>query len=70
MLITALSLGLGLGMVSVPDALAALPETLSILLQTGIVPAVFVAIVLNVVLPEPHAAGDDGGRAEPGTAHA
>lgn len=56
-------------LISVPDALAALPETLGILLQTGIVPAVFVAIVLNVVLPESQSA-DSGGHADPGTAHA
>lgn len=69
MLIAALSLGLGLGMVTAPDALAALPETLRILLETGIVPAVFVAIVLNVILPAQPDAGDGNGGAHPGVQH-
>lgn len=51
MLIIALSVGLGQGMALVPEAIAAAPEQLRILLETGIVPAGLVAVVLNAVLP-------------------
>lgn len=52
MLIVALSLGIGQGVAAAPDAVANEPDTIRILLETGIVPAVFVAMALNVVLPD------------------
>ena len=52
MIIFALSLSLGLGLQLVPDALQHLPATPKILLTSGLLPAAFLAIVLNLVLPE------------------
>lgn len=55
MLIIALSIGVGQGIALVPDAVATFTEQFRVLLQTGIVPAAFIAIVLNAVLPAPEA---------------
>ncbi len=52
MLIVALSLGLGLGLANVPEAVQILPETLRLMLVSGIVPAGVIAFVLNLVLPD------------------
>ena len=52
MVIFAVSLGIGLGLQLVPDALQHLPGWLKILLTSGLLPAAFLAIVLNLVLPE------------------
>ncbi|WP_421783501.1 uracil-xanthine permease family protein [Kiloniella litopenaei] len=52
MVIIAVSLGIGLGLKSVPEAVAAMPETAKILLTSGLVPAAFLAIVLNLILPK------------------
>ncbi|MEQ9124518.1 MAG: solute carrier family 23 protein, partial [Alphaproteobacteria bacterium] len=52
MVIFAVSLSLGLGLQLVPEALQHLPKTASILLSSGLLPAAFLAIVLNLVLPE------------------
>lgn len=58
----ALSVGLGLQLEAMgtapgaPDALQHLPETLRILLASGILPAAVIAIVLNLILPEELAA--------------
>lgn len=51
LLIIAVSVGVGQGMAAVPDLVAIAPEQLRVLLITGIVPAGFLAVVLNVVLP-------------------
>lgn len=50
-LIIALSVGIGQGVSLVPEAIAAAPEQLRVLLETGIVPAAFIAVVLNAILP-------------------
>ena len=55
-LIIALSVGLGLGMQLVPDALVAFDEQVQLLLESGVVPAALIAIVLNLVLPKTQAA--------------
>ena len=52
MLIFAVSLSIGLGLQMVPDALQHLPETAKILLTSGLLPAAFLAIILNLILPE------------------
>lgn len=52
MIIIALSLGIGLGLKAVPDAVQHVPATIRMLLTTGLLPAAFLAIVLNMVLPE------------------
>lgn len=52
MLILAVSLGVGLGLQAVPEALQPLPATLKVLLTSGLLPAAVLAVVLNIVLPE------------------
>ncbi|MEO0607161.1 MAG: nucleobase:cation symporter-2 family protein [Pseudomonadota bacterium] len=53
MLIFAVSLSLGFGLQLEPDALQHLPEMPRILLSSGLLPATFLAIGLNLVVPEP-----------------
>ncbi len=52
MLIFAVSLSIGFGLQLVPDALQHTPGWLKILLTSGLLPAAFLAIVLNLILPE------------------
>ncbi len=51
MVIFAISLSVGLGLQLEPDAVQHLPETARILMTSGLLPAAFIAIVLNLVLP-------------------
>ena len=55
MLILAVSLSVGFGLQSVPEALQHVPGTMNILLTSGLLPAAFLAVVLNLWLP----AGED-----------
>jgi NCS2 family nucleobase:cation symporter-2 len=52
MVIFAVSLSVGLGLQLVPDALQHLPSTPKILLTSGLLPAAFLAIILNLILPK------------------
>lgn len=52
MVIIALALAIGLGLQAVPDSMQHLPSTLSLLVTTGLLPAAFIAVVLNALLPE------------------
>ena len=52
MMIIALSLAIGLGLKSVPEAVKFAPQTLKILLTSGLFPAALIAVVLNLLLPE------------------
>jgi NCS2 family nucleobase:cation symporter-2 len=52
MVIVAVSLSVGLGLQQVPGALQHLPATMKILLSSGLLPVAFLAIILNLVLPE------------------
>jgi NCS2 family nucleobase:cation symporter-2 len=52
MVIFAISLSIGLGLQLEPDAVQHLPDTARILMTSGLLPAAFIAIVLNLVLPE------------------
>ncbi|MBT7956395.1 MAG: purine permease, partial [Rhodospirillaceae bacterium] len=52
MVIFAISISLGLGLQLVPDALQHLPGTARVLLTSGLLPAAFLAILLNLILPE------------------
>lgn len=56
MVIFAVSLSIGLGLMQVPEALQHLPNTLRALLTTGLLPAAITAIVLNLFVPQ---RGDD-----------
>ncbi|SPF76728.1 Uric acid transporter UacT [Aliiroseovarius pelagivivens] len=52
MVIFAVSLSMGLGLQMVPEALQHMGRTWQILLTSGLLPAAFLSIVLNLVLPE------------------
>lgn len=52
MVIFAISLSVGLGLQLDPKAVQYLPETLRILMTSGLLPAALIAIVLNLILPE------------------
>lgn len=52
MIIFATALSIGLGLQLVPEALQHLGGTAKILLTSGLLPAAFIAIVLNLLLPE------------------
>ena len=52
MMIFAISLSVGLGLQLVPGALQHLDGTVKVLLTSGLLPAAFLAILLNLILPE------------------
>ncbi|HBD23989.1 MAG TPA: uracil permease [Oceanospirillaceae bacterium] len=52
MVIFAISLSVGLGLQLVPEALQHLGGTMKVLMASGLLPSAFLAIVLNLVLPE------------------
>ena len=52
MVIFAISLSIGLGLMLEPSALQHLPSTAKTLLATGLLPATVIAIILNLVVPE------------------
>ncbi len=51
MVIFAVSVSVGVGLMQVPEALQHLPPTAKVLLTTGLLPSAFLAIVLNLVVP-------------------
>lgn len=51
MVIFAVSLSIGLGLQLEPSALQHLPDTARVLLSSGLLPAAFLAIILNLMLP-------------------
>ncbi|MCV6598350.1 MAG: purine/pyrimidine permease, partial [Mangrovicoccus sp.] len=53
MVIFAIAISVGLGLKLEPGALQHMPDTLGALLTSGLLPAAAIAIVLNLVLPEP-----------------
>jgi NCS2 family nucleobase:cation symporter-2 len=52
MVIFAIALSIGLGLQLEPKAVQYLPDTLGVLLTSGLLPAAFIAIALNLLLPE------------------
>ncbi len=52
MIIFATSLSIGLGLQSVPEAVQHVPATIKMLLTSGILPSVLLAIILNLTLPQ------------------
>ena len=52
MVIFAISLSVGLGLQQEPSALQYVPDTIAVLLTSGLLPAAAIAIVLNLALPE------------------
>jgi xanthine permease len=65
MIIFAVSMAFGLGLYLEPGALQHVPDSIRVLLASGLLPAAFIAIILNLVLPQQLAddaaqvAGDD-----------
>lgn len=51
MVIFAISISVGLGLQLEPDALQHLPGTVKVLMTSGLLPAAFIAIALNLILP-------------------
>lgn len=51
MVIFAIALSIGFGLQLEPGAVQHLPETLRILMTSGLLPAAFIAIALNLILP-------------------
>ncbi len=52
MVIFAIALAVGLGLQLEPNAVQYLPDTARILMTSGLLPAAFIAIVLNLILPD------------------
>ncbi|MGB0626207.1 MAG: purine permease, partial [Alphaproteobacteria bacterium] len=65
MIIFAISMAFGLGLYLEPGALQHVPDSIRVLLASGLLPAAFIAIILNLILPEEladdvaQAGGDD-----------
>lgn len=53
MLVIAVAIGVGQGFAAVPDSMALMPENIKVLLETGIVPAAILAVVMNLTRPKP-----------------
>jgi NCS2 family nucleobase:cation symporter-2 len=51
MLIFGVALSLGIGLELEPDSIAHLPETLRIVLTSGVLPAAVIAVILNLIVP-------------------
>ncbi|MFW6774216.1 uracil-xanthine permease family protein [Nocardioides sp. CPCC 205120] len=51
MLVIAVSIGVGQGFAAVPGSVAKMPESVEVLLTSGIVPAALIAVVLNLLRP-------------------
>lgn len=52
MMIVAMSLGIGLGLKAVPEALQHAPQILKLLLSTGLLPVALISVALNLLLPK------------------
>jgi NCS2 family nucleobase:cation symporter-2 len=52
MIILAVSLSVGLGLQAVPEALQHLPKDATVLIASGLLPVAFLAVVMNMILPE------------------
>ncbi len=52
MVIFAISISIGLGLQLEPGAVQHLPDTMRILMTSGLLPAALIAIILNLALPE------------------
>ena len=52
MIILAMSLSIGLGLQAVPKSMQHLPDSLEMLMVSGLLPAALISVVLNLVIPE------------------
>lgn len=53
LLVIAVSIGVGQGVAAVPAVVELLPESIEVLMTSGIVPATVLAVLMNLVRPEP-----------------
>ncbi len=61
MMIFAVALSIGLGLQLEPGALQHLPDTLKVLMTSGLLPAAAIAMLLNAIIPDDEDDGDDSG---------
>ena len=52
MIILAMSLSIGLGLQAVPKSMQHLPDSLEMLMVSGLLPAALISVVLNLVIPK------------------
>ena len=52
MLILATSLSFGLGLQAVPKSMQHLPDSIEMLMTSGLLPVAVLAVVMNLLLPE------------------
>ena len=52
MIILAMSMSIGLGLQAVPKSMQHLPDSLEMLMVSGLLPAAAIAVVLNLLIPE------------------
>ena len=57
LLVIAVSIGIGQGLAVVPEVSAVLPDSLEILVTSGIVPATILAVIMNLLRPKPERGG-------------
>lgn len=60
MVILAVSLAAGLGVTFVPDALESFPKAVHSILESGIATGALLALVLNLILPNPYSTQTSG----------
>ena len=52
MIILAMSMSIGLGLQAVPKSMQHLPDSLEMLMVSGLLPAAAIAVILNLLIPE------------------
>jgi NCS2 family nucleobase:cation symporter-2 len=52
MIILAMSMSIGLGLQAVPKSMQHLPDSLEMLMVSGLLPAAAIAVALNLLIPE------------------
>lgn len=57
LLVIAVSVGVGQGFAAIPEVTAILPESIEVLMTSGIVPATVLAVIMNLARPTPDAGG-------------
>ena len=52
MIILAMSLSIGLGLQAVPKSMQHLPDSIEMLMVSGLLPAALISVLLNLLIPE------------------
>jgi xanthine/uracil permease len=52
MIILAMSLSIGLGLQAVPKSMQHLPDSIEMLMVSGLLPAALISVILNLIIPE------------------